>query len=70
MAVPEVVDSFVVNLGDLMGRWTNDLWVSTLHRVVGEGERRQAIAYFCNLPANVMVECLETCRREGEAEPR
>ncbi len=31
--VPTVADSFVVNLGDAMSRWTNDRWVSTLHRV-------------------------------------
>jgi isopenicillin N synthase-like dioxygenase len=36
--VPAVPDSFVVNLGDLMAQWTNDLWVSTLHRVVSRDE--------------------------------
>lgn len=32
--VPFIADGFIVNLGDLMKRWTNDKWLSTLHRVV------------------------------------
>lgn len=32
--VPHLEDSFIINLGDLMQRWTNDSWKSTLHRVV------------------------------------
>ncbi len=32
--VPHVADGFVINLGDLMRRWTNEKWLSTLHRVV------------------------------------
>eukprot|EP01035_Chromulina_nebulosa_P021469 gene21469-27807_t len=32
--VPYVEDGFIINLGDLMKRWTNDKWLSTLHRVV------------------------------------
>lgn len=32
--VPHVEGGFVVNLGDLMRRWTNDEWLSTLHRVI------------------------------------
>lgn len=32
--VPHVPDGFIINLGDLMRRWTNDQWLSTLHQVV------------------------------------
>lgn len=32
--VPHVENGFIINLGDLMRRWTNDRWLSTLHRVV------------------------------------
>src|SRR5207249_10419808 len=33
VAVAPVADAFVVNLGDLMMHWSNDRWISTLHRV-------------------------------------
>lgn len=36
--VPVMPGCFVVNLGELMARWTNDRWVSTLHRVVNPPE--------------------------------
>jgi isopenicillin N synthase-like dioxygenase len=51
-AVPVVPGAFVVNIGDLMARWTNNRWVSTLHRVVNPppdqrgSTRRQSIAFF------------------------
>lgn len=32
--VPHIEGGFIINLGDLMRRWTNDKWLSTLHRVV------------------------------------
>jgi len=32
--VPDVANAFIVNIGDMMRRWTNDVWVSTLHRVI------------------------------------
>lgn len=40
--------TFVVNIGDLMARWTADAWVSTLHRVVAiPGQpARQSLAFF------------------------
>lgn len=46
--------SYVINLGDLMQRWTNDEWVSTLHRVIAPQSmaRRQSIAFFHNIDRN------------------
>lgn len=40
--------AFIVNIGDLMARWTADRWVSTLHRVVAHPDQppRQSLAYF------------------------
>ena len=40
--------AFVVNIGDLMARWTADRWVSTLHRVVAKAGQppRKSLAFF------------------------
>ena len=52
--VPIAPDCFIINIGDLMALWTNDTWVSTLHRVVnppfgtGAGSRRQSLVFFHN----------------------
>ncbi|HML10406.1 MAG TPA: 2-oxoglutarate and iron-dependent oxygenase domain-containing protein [Stellaceae bacterium] len=52
VAAPPIEDAFTVNLGDLMMRWTNDRWRSTLHRVANptEGDawrsRRLSIGMF------------------------
>lgn len=59
--------AFVVNIGDLMARWTNDRWVSTMHRVrLPEPDRfgscrRQSIAFFHNINADHVVETIPTC---------
>ena len=47
-AVPIEEGAFIVNIGDLMARWSNDRWVSTLHRCTCEGseKRRRSIAFF------------------------
>ncbi len=61
-------DAFVVNIGDLMMRWTNDRWVSTPHRVINPPDtriaqsRRLSIAYFFIPNYDTKVACVETCR--------
>lgn len=71
LTVPPLPGGFVVNLGDLMARWTNDRWRSTLHRVVvapGEmGERRISIPFFHNANWDARVECIPTCLAPGES---
>ncbi len=62
--VPIVPGTFVVNLGDLMAQWTNDLWVSTLHRVVNPVEAewdqsRYSLVFFHQPNADVLVQSLD-----------
>ncbi len=63
-------DLFVMNIGDLMAQWTNDRWVSTLHRVVnskgaGAKNARQSIAFFTQPNYHTSVSCLPTCSGPG-----
>ncbi|WP_119459410.1 isopenicillin N synthase family dioxygenase [Rhodospirillaceae bacterium SYSU D60014] len=44
--VPAIDGSVVVNLGDLMQRWTNDLFRATEHRVLGSGQVRESVPFF------------------------
>ena len=47
VTAPPIEDTLVVNVGDLMARWTNDRFVSTEHRVVNSsGRERFSIAVF------------------------
>ena len=60
--------TFVVNIGDLMARWTNDRWVSTLHRVVNPppdarlGSERLSVGFFHETNYDTLVECLPSCQ--------
>jgi isopenicillin N synthase-like dioxygenase len=70
--VPVIPGCFIVNLGDLMARWTNDAWVSTLHRVVNPPEdagaeaRRLSLVFFHNPNYDAPVACIPTCLRPGD----
>ncbi|EIN09114.1 Clavaminate synthase-like protein [Punctularia strigosozonata HHB-11173 SS5] len=76
---PPIPGTIVVNAGDLLARWSNDILRSTLHRVVappakpisdvedesvGVTPRRQSIAFFCNPNQGANIECLPNCWNE------
>jgi isopenicillin N synthase-like dioxygenase len=67
--VPPVPGAFIINIGDLMALWTNDRWVSTLHRVVnsdGNAARRQSFAFFHQPNWDAEISCIESCLAPGE----
>jgi isopenicillin N synthase-like dioxygenase len=59
--VPTAPTRFVVNIGDLLMRWTNDRWLSNLHRVVNPPAgtaARLSIAFFNHPNYDALIECL------------
>ncbi|KAG1815625.1 uncharacterized protein BJ212DRAFT_1481393 [Suillus subaureus] len=64
--------TIVVNAGDLLARWSNNVLRSTLHRVVappaikinateGMTPARQSVAFFCNPNFDAIIESLPSC---------
>ncbi|URE12304.1 2OG-Fe(II) oxygenase superfamily [Musa troglodytarum] len=62
--VAPVKGGFIVNLGDMLERWSNCIFRSTMHRVVLDGRERYSIAYFVEPSHECLVECLPTCKSE------
>ena len=58
--------AFVCNIGDCLMRWSNDVYVSNLHRVVNRSSRaRFSVAFFGDPAAGALVECLASCTGPG-----
>jgi isopenicillin N synthase-like dioxygenase len=62
LKAPHVPGAYVCNIGDCLMRWTNDIYVSTPHRVVSPpGRERYSIAFFLDPNPDAIVECLPGC---------
>ncbi|XP_048231110.1 2-oxoglutarate-Fe(II) type oxidoreductase hxnY-like isoform X2 [Ricinus communis] len=63
--VLHVNGAFIVNIGDLMERWTNCLFGSTLHRVIPTGQERFSLVFFLFPDPECIVQCLKSCCSES-----
>jgi isopenicillin N synthase-like dioxygenase len=58
---PVIPNTFVCNIGDCLMRWSNDVYVSTPHKVVNPGKDRYSVAFFLDPNPDAIVACLPTC---------
>jgi isopenicillin N synthase-like dioxygenase len=60
---PPVPDTFVINLGDLMARWTNGIYNSNMHRVKNNktDSDRYSIPFFYSPRPDAVIEPIATC---------
>ncbi|MGE0419493.1 MAG: isopenicillin N synthase family dioxygenase [Acetobacteraceae bacterium] len=61
-APPVIPGTYLINLGNIMRRWSNDRFLSTPHGVINEsGTDRYSIAYFHSPNPASVIECLPSC---------
>ncbi|NRB02181.1 MAG: isopenicillin N synthase family oxygenase [Rhodobacteraceae bacterium] len=58
MDLPHVPEAYAVNIGDCLMRWTNDIYVSTPHRVLPPQNRRRSVAMFVEANPDTIFKAL------------
>lgn len=59
---PPIPDTFVMNVGDILARWSNDVFVSTPHRVINRsGKERYSQPFFFDPAMDSLIEALPSC---------
>lgn len=65
--VTPIEDTFVINIGNLMQRWTNDKFLSRPHRVVNlTREHRYSLVQFFGVNYDAVMDAFPTCKSEDE----
>ena len=66
IAAPPIADTFVMNVGDILARWSNDRFVSTPHRVINRsGRERYSQPFFFDPNMETNIEVLPSCISPG-----
>lgn len=64
---PIIPGTFLINLGNMMRRWSNDRFLSTPHGVINESAAdRYSIAFFYSPNPSSVIECVPSCVSEAD----
>lgn len=67
--VPPIEGAYVVHLGNLFQQWTNDKYMSNVHRVINRSDvDRYSIPFNYNGNLDFVIRCIESCRAKPEDE--
>ena len=65
---PPIPNTFVMNVGDILARWSNDRFASTPHRVLNlSGRERYSQPFFYDPSMDTVVDCPAAILTPGEA---